>query len=464
MQDLVLLEHHEADLSALLHREAGAEAAAYVIFGQSAIAADPWTGAPRTRFISHAVRPVPEEDQVSASPLHVTWSTRGLVRELGRSTQDEFVLGIVHTHPGGRAEFSPQDDRNEADLARAVCNRNGPGHPFISLLFAGDRQMAARIWRANIVTPVQRLAVVGRRLRYFGSLGQSGGDPDILDRQARLFGPEVNAILRAMRVAIVGCGGTGSPLAMLLLRLGVGRLLLIDKDVVEVTNLNRIHGARRSDIGRPKVEVLAREIREADVGVEVATLRSWAGAPEARDALKACDVVFGCTDDHDGRALLNRFAYFYGVPFIDVGLRVTPARGALAYAITARLSVMIPGGTCLLCRGTINPRRAAEEHLERTDPDAFRRLKAEAYVEGGGDPAPAVVTFTTEAATMAANELIQGLTGYRGAEGMAWARFRRFETLEDRRVSIAARQGCQLCDDRALWGRGDVEPFLYRAG
>lgn len=464
MQDLVLLEPHQAELRAMLHTETGAEAAAYVIFGRAQIGADPWTGAPRTRFISHAIRAIPEEDRVSASPLHITWCTRGLVRELGRAARDGLNLGIVHTHPGGRAVFSDQDDRNEADLARAICNRYGPSHPFISLLLAGDGGMAARIWSDNAVAPFQRIGVVGRRLRFLGSLGASNGDLGILERQARLFGPEVNKILRGMRVAIVGCGGTGSPVAMLLLRLGVGQLLLIDKDVVEVTNLNRVHGARRADVGTPKIEVLAREIRRADLGVAVATLRAWAGAPEARDALKACDVIFGCTDDHDGRALLNRFAYFYGVPLIDVGLRMTPAEGAQPYNMTTRLSVIAPGGACLLCRGVIDPRRAAEEHLERTDPEGFRRLKAEAYVEGGGDPAPAVVTFTTEAATMAVNELMQALTGFRGAEGMAWGRFRRFETLEDRRVSVAARPGCQVCDDRALWGRGDVDPFLYRAG
>jgi molybdopterin/thiamine biosynthesis adenylyltransferase len=464
MQDLVLLEPHLADLRALLHSETGAEAAAYVVFALSTISADPWTGAPRTRFISHAVRQIPQEDFVSASSVHVTWSTKGLVRELARATHDGLVFGIVHTHPGGTAQFSPQDDRNEAELARAVCNRNGPDHPFVSLLLAGEGGVDARVWRNNSVAPFDRLAVVGRRLRFIGDLGASGADPEILERQARLFGPEVNEILRGLRVAVVGCGGTGSPLVMLLLRLGVGKLLLIDKDVVDKTNLNRIHGARKSDVGSAKVDVLAREIREADLGVEVKTLQAWAGAPEARDAFKSCDVIFGCTDDHDGRAFLNRFAYFYGVPFIDVGLRMTPAEGTAPYVITGRLSVIAPGGTCLLCRGTVDPRRAAEEHLERTDPEAFRRLKAEAYVEGAGDPAPAVVTFTTEAATMAANELIQALTAYRGAEGMAWGRFRRFETLEDRQVSIKQRPGCQICDTRAFWGRGDVHPFLYRAG
>src|SRR4051812_10689155 len=67
MQDLVLLEQHEAELRALLHSETGAEAAAYVIFGRAQIGADPWTGDPRTRFISHAIHAIPEEDRVSAS-------------------------------------------------------------------------------------------------------------------------------------------------------------------------------------------------------------------------------------------------------------------------------------------------------------------------------------------------------------------------------------------------------------
>lgn len=463
MHDLVLLDRHEADLRALLHTTAGAEASAYVIFGRADIAADPWTGAARTRLVSHAALPVTEEDRISTSPLHVTWSTRGLVRHLSRATAEGLILGIVHTHPGGAAIFSQQDDRNEAELARAVANRNGPAHPFISLLIGGDGGMAARVWTDGNPTPVRRISVTGRRLRFFGRMSKGAPD-DFLERQSRLFGPEVNAILRDLRVAIVGCGGTGSPVAMLLLRLGVGRLLLIDKDLIEVTNLNRVHGARRADIGHPKVDVLAREIRTADLGVEVVPMQAWAGAPDAREALKACDVIFGCTDDHDGRALLSRLAYFYGIPLVDVGLRMKPAEGALPYTMTARLSLVAPGGACLLCRGIVDPRRAAEEHLERTNPDEYRRRKAEAYVEGGGDPAPAVVTFTTEAATMAVNEFVQALTGFQGADGMTWGRFRRFETLEDKTVAIPSLSGCQVCDHEDYWGRGDVEPFLYRAG
>ena len=64
---------------------------------------------------------------------------------------------------------------------------------------------------------------------------------------------------------------------MLLARLGVGQLALFDEDIVEVTNLNRLHGARRADADamRPKVEVVAREISELGIGTRVVALRSW---------------------------------------------------------------------------------------------------------------------------------------------------------------------------------------------
>lgn len=465
MRDLVLLAPHEAELRALLHPATGTEASAYILFGRCSIAADPWTGVARTRYISHAVIPVPEEDRVSASPLHVTWSTRGFVRLLARATADNLVLGIAHSHPGGPAVFSPQDDRNEADLARAVVNRNGPGHELVSILSGKDNDIAGRVWTgAEELPPSSRIAIIGRRLRFVGELDAAASDDEVLDRQSRLFGPGFNPLIRSLRVGVVGGGGTGSAVTMLLARLGVGRLLLIDGDTYHQTNLNRVHGIKRSDVGQSKVDVLAREIREADLGVNVKAIHSWAGALEARDALKSCDLVFGCTDDHDGRALLSRLAYFYGIPLIDVGLRIRPAAQNAGYSMVARLSTVMPGEACLLCRDLIDPKRAAEEHLERTNPDEFERQRKERYVDGAGDPAPAVVTFTTEAATMAVNEMLQGLTGFRHPEGMAAGRFRQFESLTDRTVSVTPYPGCMVCDQQDLWGRADVEPFLHRAG
>ena len=93
--DIVLLEPHEAALRSLLHRDDGAEASAYLLFGRADISADPWSGLPRTRLISHEVIPVASDEMVSASPVHVTWSTRGFMRILGVAKERGLVAGLV---------------------------------------------------------------------------------------------------------------------------------------------------------------------------------------------------------------------------------------------------------------------------------------------------------------------------------------------------------------------------------
>jgi molybdopterin/thiamine biosynthesis adenylyltransferase len=465
MLDMILLEGHEAELRALLATTDGTEASAYVLLGRADIAADPWTGKARRRLVSHKVVPVPAEDRISASGVHVTWSTRSFVRLLKQAEESGLTLGIVHTHPGGHAFFSDQDDRNETELLRIVTNRSGVGHGFASVVLGGDGSVCARLWTSpSEATPCERVTVPGRRLVFHGI--QSPADDAMLDRQARLFGRSFNPIVRALRIGVVGCGGTGSPTAMLLARLGVGRLLLVDDDVIELTNLNRVHGSRRSDaeVGRAKVDVLAREIREADLGVEVVAFKGWVGDARARDALRSCDVVFGCTDDHDGRLFLNRLAYFYCIPVIDMGVRIIPASKDRPYEMAGRVTLVTPGAPCLLCRGLVNSVRAREEALKRADPAEYHRRKAEAYVADSGDPAPVVVTFTTETACMAVNELLQGLTAFRGDSGMKTERRRRFDTVEDRSSTCVPRSECDLCANDAIWGRADVTPFLNRIG
>ena len=467
---LLDLTIREADLDALrglVLREDGIEAAAYVLCGESRIHSDPWERRSRRRLTVHAVVPIPCEDAISASERHVTWSTVSYVKILKRAKDEGLVPGIVHTHPRGPARFSDQDDRNEKDLLQTARNRNGDQTSLVSILLAGDRQVRARLWPdLHGSVDAASVRVVGKRLTVH-SPATDPADIDFLARQALVFGPSLNARLRAMRIGVVGCGGTGSATAMLLARLGVGQLALFDDDIVDVTNLNRLHGARRADADamRPKVEVLARELAELGLGVRAVPIRHWIDDPFCRDALKACDVIFGCTDDHDGRLLLNRLAYFYLIPVIDMGLAIDPKPDRCGlHDLTGRMTVLFPEAPCLLCRGIVDPVVARDEGVRRRSPEEYERRKREAYVRDGGDPAPAVVTFTTATACLAVDELLQALTGFRSPEGWIWQRTRRFDRLADRRPGADSHPHCAVCSSRDYWGRGDIEPFLDRSG
>ena len=466
--DITLQESHEAELRTLLLRTDGHEAAAYVLYGISRISMDPWERQSRLRLTSFRVVPVPDEDLISASDKHVSWSTKSFLSVCRQAKAEGLVVGIAHSHQGCFPEFSDQDDINERELYRLARNRNGMGVMLVSLLMINSEpcRYSARLW-ADDTQPIcsDTIVAVGARFRVLSHLGGFAGEA--FARQALAFGPALNLLLARLKIGVVGCGGTGSAVAMLLARLGVGQIALFDEDIVEVSNLNRLHGARREDADgmQRKVDVVAQALAGFGLGIRPVAIPHWADSHKARDALLSCDIIFGCTDDHSGRLFLNRFAYFYLRPVIDLGLALVP-RGEDGQSgnMIGRTTILRPGTPCLLCREIAQPHQAAEEELHRAAPEEYERQKREAYVRGAGDPAPAVVTFTTETATMAINELLQGLTGYRGDGGWSAQRIRRFDLGTDRLQGAKQNPRCIICVDQVYWGRGDVDPFMDRVG
>ena len=111
---------------------------------------------------------------------------------------------------------------------------------------------------------------------------------EIYDRQIRVFGEEGQQILHHLAVAIVGGGGIGSLIFILLVRLGVGHIILLDPDVVELSNLNRLAGATLQDARehRPKVSVLARYAASINPDIKVIPLQRSVREKESQEHLK----------------------------------------------------------------------------------------------------------------------------------------------------------------------------------
>jgi len=453
---LVLLEEHEAALRSQLFAIPRVEGAAYVFFRTAKISVDPWDRRSRMRLLSREVIPIPSADRISADAVHVTWGTASFVALLQRAERDELVLGIAHCHPAGPEGFSPQDDNNEAELLRTACNRNGNTTKLVSVLFGPVGTIRARVWQyPKDQTAATAVNVIGERFHFHLPTTGSVTSPAFA-RQVLAFGPALVHQLRALRVGIIGAGGTGSATAMLAARAGVGQLLILDEDIVEATNLNRLHGASQSDADamNSKADVVAAEVARMGLGTRVVTAKSWVNDERSRDALKSCDVIFCCTDDHSGRLFLNRLAYFYLIPVFDMGLAMAVAKPpAVGMAdISARVTTLIPPEACLMCRGAVDRELAAEDDLRRQDPTEYDRRKREAYVRGAGNPNPAVVTFTTEVACMAMNELLNRIVGFRKKHMGSEIR-RRFLFSEDRATSAAPKHACS-------WQRFDLVSSL----
>ncbi len=464
---LTLQEDHAILMKSLLLCSDGLERSAYLLCGRAFIAEDPWDGQPHYKFVSYEVVPIPDNEIISASPAHVTWKTDSLVQVLKQAQVEALTVAIFHSHPGGLVGFSEQDDANEPDLLELAQNRNGLQTQLLSVVLTPSGELVGRLWiNKETHIPLQMIRVVGKTIRpYYSGRGEGIPSP-AFHRQSLVFGDALTQDLSMLRVGVVGCGGTGSAIAMQLPRMGVRKIALFDQDIVEVTNLNRLYGAEMPDAEarRSKVEVVAEDLEKLGFGVEAKTYQHWISNPVCRDALKACDVVFGCTDDHAGRLLLNRFAYFYSVPIIDMGLAIEVSRDTppRILACDGRVTVLGPRHTCLLCHKVISPVRAGEEALKRNNPEEYERRKAEAYVLGEGNPSPAIVIFTTQLASMAIEELVHRLQGFRDAIGPVDHRIRKFHLLKDLRSETAPDPHCRVCGSANYWGRGDIVPFLDR--
>ncbi|MFW5943516.1 MAG: molybdopterin-synthase adenylyltransferase MoeB, partial [Chloroflexota bacterium] len=127
-------------------------------------------------------------------------------------------------------------------------------------------------------------------------------------------GMEGQRKLKAASVLLIGAGGLGSPLAMYLAAAGVGRIGLVDYDVVDYTNLQRqvIHGT--SDVGRPKLESAKERIQDINPHVQVDTYAVPLTSDNALDILEPYDVIIDGTDNFPTRYLTNDACVLLGKP------------------------------------------------------------------------------------------------------------------------------------------------------
>lgn len=165
-------------------------------------------------------------------------------------------------------------------------------------------------------------------------------------RTELLLGQPALEKLRASRVAVFGIGGVGSFTAEALARSGLGRFLLVDDDLVCLTNINRQLIALHSTVGRPKVDVMAERIRDINPHAEVETRQAFY-LPENADAfdLSRLDYIVDAVDTVSAKVELAVRAHKAGVPLVScmgAGNKLDPTRFEVADLFTTSV--------CPLCK------------------------------------------------------------------------------------------------------------------
>ena len=146
----------------------------------------------------------------------------------------------------------------------------------------------------------------------------SSKDVDRYSRQIMLeeIGYQGQLKLRAAKVCVVGVGGLGNPITTRLVAMGIGKLRIIDRDVIELSNLHRQTMFDESDVGQVKVEVAAKKLKKLNSDVEIESLPISINDYTALDAIEGCDVVIDALDSVNARYALNKACVEKNIPFV----------------------------------------------------------------------------------------------------------------------------------------------------
>ncbi|HUZ82354.1 MAG TPA: ThiF family adenylyltransferase, partial [Gaiellaceae bacterium] len=335
---LALRDEHWNEIVALLYLPV--ETAGFVMAG--------WAdGEDELTLLGRSLGWVPDEHYAERTGDSLVIRSQGYWPFLRSAALDRAIPIFVHTHPRMGAVPSKRDDGVDEALRASALARSGA--PFyVSLIVGGTTEkpvFTGRIYdETGFVAPLERLRVIGRRLRLLHAQGMPDAeiDAEIYDRQIRAFGEDGQRLLARLRVGVVGAGGTGSAVFEQLVRGGVRDITILDFDDVTDTNVTRIHESGLGDAGQAKVKVMAAAAERIGLGARVKPIEGRLTS-ETVAALCHLDVVFGCTDDEKGRLILTRLALTHLIAVFDMAVAVDAHTDGSIRGITGRVSTLLPG-------------------------------------------------------------------------------------------------------------------------
>lgn len=304
--------------------------------------------------------------------LHGNVTVQGsyLNRVVDLAVRENSGVAVLHSHPGpGWQSLSGMDEDTESTIVAPFVRETGV--PLLGMTMGSDGVWSARFWQGKgrgrfepaLCKDVRR---VGPRHTHADSppgVRPSYARREGLVRTVDCWGLEAQARLARTHVCVVGAGSVGSIVVEALARTGLEALTIVDEDVVEEKNLDRLIYGDRYCVGVPKADLAAARARRVStahrpvvhaVPLSIRTERAYRMAADA-------DVIVCCVDNAEAREVVNHLAYANCLALIDGGVLVDSGERLLS--AKWRVHLAGPDMRCLRCRGQYSSSDARDERM-----------------------------------------------------------------------------------------------------
>jgi hypothetical protein len=232
---------------------------------------------------------------------------------------------------------------------------------------------------------------------------------DRYSRQIALFGAEGQSRINKVSIAVVGLGGLGSHICQQMAYLGVRHWVIIDHDIVDESNLNRLIGATQDDLGEAKTEIAKRLISSIQPESIVDVFAKRIPDSSLENSLKSADLIFGCLDNDFPRSVLLKIASENQRCYIDCATDM-PSEDPLIYGGRV-LSMGVERG-CLHCLGHLDQNMIRRAQMNDEELEVEARIYG-VPVETLNASGPSVVNLNGVVASLASMEAMVVLTELR---------------------------------------------------
>jgi len=407
MMHIKITEKMHQELKNHLHCGDGLEALAFALCGRLSNQGQDF-------LFVHKLILMPYE-RCERSETSVAWKTIDVEPILEEALEKGFGVVKFHSHFVAESNFSILDDESDTIFFESVYGWMNNDFPHSSIIMYPDGSMKGRVIGNDLsFQAVDKISIIGHSITVYSDNEKESEISDAFVRNSQAFGNKTVNTLQNMKIGVVGCSGTGSPLIEMLFRLGVGTIILIDSETLEIENLNRIPSSKLADVKSKnlKVDVLKDYIEKTEVGTKVISYPCL--LQESRQALNdvaSCDFVFGGMDSVEGRHYLNLISTYYLVPIIDIGVKLVADGEGGIDSITGNIHYVIPYLKTLEERGVYSYEELAAESLKRVSKEEYENRQA--YFDNAKVDSPAVISVNTTCSSMAVNEMLSRIHPYR---------------------------------------------------